>query len=73
MQFKFKGTIDVNLISHLKSRLKSEYWDEHFSYFGLHSSQLETKNFPKSIPNGGLPKGWEGKIERFNFTSELIV
>jgi len=73
MQYKFKGTIDKSLISHLKSRLRTEYWDEHFSYFGLHSSHLETKVFPKSINSAGTPKGWEDKIDRFNFASELIV
>ena len=74
MQKKFKGSIDQNLKEKLKLRLsKSQYWQERFDSFNLNLDHVLKENFPKFTKAGGIPKGYEGNKERFEFPKNKII
>lgn len=74
MQKKHTGTIDESLKNKLRERLnKSNYWAERFELFDLSLDHIDKEIFPKYISSGGVPKNFNGSLDRFSFPNERIV
>ena len=73
MQKKKKGAISNEIKLKLKKRIESsEYWQERFEYFNLSLDHLDTGKFPTFIKNGGIPQGFKGDMNRFDFPTQKI-
>jgi len=72
MQKKHLGHVTEDIKIRLQSRLSSDYWKERFDFFDLKIEHLMEEKFPTHIVSGGIPKDYEGDMERFYFPDKNI-
>jgi radical SAM superfamily enzyme YgiQ (UPF0313 family) len=73
LKYKCSGGIPEEIYTGLKNRLKnSSYWMKKFESLGINYENLKNLNFPDYIKSAGVPRGFEGQIDKFNFPTNYL-